>query len=115
LTFNLHEHHKPLSLIKAGFRPGRRGPFVSAKGPKTMFAPSWPCGSPARFANSGGCATRCAQTVLAENPGVGCTARPCWKAYKIFEDFSGFPWGLFSTMGLFRKVFKTGNGRKKKE
>ncbi len=24
----------------AGFRPGRRGPFVSAKGPKTIDAPS---------------------------------------------------------------------------
>ncbi len=23
-----------------GFRPGRRGPFVSAKGPKTIDAPS---------------------------------------------------------------------------
>jgi len=26
----------------AGFRPGGRGPFVSAKGPKTMFALAWP-------------------------------------------------------------------------
>ncbi len=33
-----------------------------------MFAPLWPYGYPARFATSGGCATRSAQTVLAEFP-----------------------------------------------
>jgi hypothetical protein len=27
-------------MIGAGFRPGSRGPFVSAKGPKTIDAPS---------------------------------------------------------------------------
>jgi hypothetical protein len=27
-------------FCEAGFRPGRRGPFVSAKGPKTSEAPS---------------------------------------------------------------------------
>ena len=52
----------------AGFRPGERGPFVSAKGPKTISAPLWPYGSPPRLANSGGCATRSAQPVLAEFP-----------------------------------------------
>ncbi len=32
----------------AGCRPGRRGPFVSAKGPKTISAPAWSMGFPAR-------------------------------------------------------------------
>jgi len=31
-----------LSFGVAGFRPGRRGPFVLAKGPKTMLAVAWP-------------------------------------------------------------------------
>ncbi len=43
-------------------------PFVSAKGAKTIFALSWPYGFPARFNDSGGCATRHAQTVLAVKP-----------------------------------------------
>ena len=33
-----------------------------------MFTLSWPCGFPAMLADSGGCATRYAQTVLAESP-----------------------------------------------
>ena len=32
--------HAHLIFSVAGFRPGRRGPFVSAKGPKTIDAPS---------------------------------------------------------------------------
>ena len=64
-----------------------------------MFAPAWPGGSPARFTDAGDFATRFAQTVLAENSGVGCTAWPRWKAYIVLEDFSDFTWGLFNTMG----------------
>jgi hypothetical protein len=41
-------------LKLSGFRPGARVPFVTAKGPKTMLALSWPFGFPARFADSGG-------------------------------------------------------------
>jgi len=50
------------------FRPGGRSPFVSAKGPKTMFALSCPFGFPARFTDSGGCATRFVQTVFSMIP-----------------------------------------------
>ncbi|MBA3614357.1 MAG: hypothetical protein H0W49_15905 [Nitrospirales bacterium] len=42
----------------AGFRPGERATFVSAKVAKTMLAVVWPFGSPARFADSGGAQTR---------------------------------------------------------
>ncbi|MDT3777925.1 hypothetical protein PJI16_10190 [Nitrospira sp. MA-1] len=49
----------------AGFRPGGRATFVSAKVAKTMLAVVWPFGSPARFGDSGGAQTRCAQTVRA--------------------------------------------------
>ena len=42
----------------AGFRRGRRGPFVSAKGPKTRLPVAWPFGCPTRFANFGGAQTR---------------------------------------------------------
>jgi len=35
------------SLMLAGSRPGSRGPFVSAKGPKTMLAVAWQFGCPA--------------------------------------------------------------------
>jgi hypothetical protein len=52
----------------AGFRPSSQGLFVSAKRLKTISAPLCPYGFPARFATSGGCATRYAQTVLAEFP-----------------------------------------------
>jgi hypothetical protein len=60
----------------AGFRPGGRGPFVSAKVAKTTLAVAWPFGSPAPFANPGGAQTRgacpelCrrAQTMLAFYP-----------------------------------------------
>jgi hypothetical protein len=31
-------------ILIAGSRPGSRGPFVSAKGPKTILARSWPSG-----------------------------------------------------------------------
>ncbi|HBP86966.1 MAG TPA: hypothetical protein DD706_04635 [Nitrospiraceae bacterium] len=72
----------------AGFRPGRRGPFVSAKGPKTMLAVAWPFGSLTRFANTSGAQTRGAwpessrraQTVRAFSPVsaalLGHTTRP---------------------------------------
>ncbi|HBP90870.1 MAG TPA: hypothetical protein DD706_24655 [Nitrospiraceae bacterium] len=49
--------------IDAGFRSGSRGPFVSAKGPKTMLAIMCPFGFPARFADTGVAQTRCAQTM----------------------------------------------------
>ena len=45
----------------AGFRPGRRGPFVSAKGPKTIDAPSGLIGADGRQPEEGG-PTRSAQT-----------------------------------------------------
>jgi len=64
----------------AGFRPGGRGPFVSAKGPKTMLAVVWLFGSPARFADSGGAQTPFAQTMRALSPVpaalLGHTTRP---------------------------------------
>jgi len=44
----------------AGFRPGRRGPFVSAKGPKTIDAPSGLLGTDGRQPEGG--PTRSAQT-----------------------------------------------------
>ncbi|GJL68193.1 MAG: hypothetical protein NPIRA06_08280 [Nitrospirales bacterium] len=49
----------------AGFRPGERATFVSAKVAKTMLAVVWPFGSPARFADTGSAQTRCAQTLRA--------------------------------------------------
>jgi len=45
----------------AGFRPGRRGPFVPAKGPKTINAPSGLIGKDRRRLVEGG-PTRFAQT-----------------------------------------------------
>jgi hypothetical protein len=45
----------------AGFRPGRRGPFVPAKGPKTIDAPSGLIGADGRQSQEGG-PTRSAQT-----------------------------------------------------
>jgi hypothetical protein len=38
----------------AGFRPGRRGPFVPAKGPKTSAAPSGLIGADGRQPEEGG-------------------------------------------------------------
>ena len=62
----------PFSLIPsyrdAGFRPGGRATFVSAKVAKTMLAVLWPFGFPARFADSGGAQTRYAQTLRAVSP-----------------------------------------------
>ncbi|MBA3614323.1 MAG: hypothetical protein H0W49_15725 [Nitrospirales bacterium] len=57
-----------MNVCVAGFRHGERGPFVPAKGPKTMLAVAWPFGFPARFADSGGAQTRYAQTVRALSP-----------------------------------------------
>jgi len=50
----------------AGFRPGRRGPFVSAKGPKTIDAPSGLIKTKGRELKEGG-PTRRAQT----RPAIG--------------------------------------------
>jgi len=51
-----------------------------AKVAKTMLAVMWPFGSPARFADSGGAQTRCAQTLRAFSPVsaalLGHTTRP---------------------------------------
>ena len=50
-----------------GVAPKRRGTFVSAKVPKTMFARARPHGgSSASVPNNDGEGTRCAQTALAE-------------------------------------------------
>ncbi len=62
--FNL-DYHVLAFVCVAGFRPGERGPFVSAKGPKTMLTVVWPFGSTTRFADSGGVQTRYAQTLHA--------------------------------------------------
>ncbi|MBA3613673.1 MAG: hypothetical protein H0W49_12325 [Nitrospirales bacterium] len=53
-----HNHNVQAIIGDAGFRPGSRATFVSAKGPKTMLAVAWPFGFPARFANTGGAQTR---------------------------------------------------------
>ncbi len=52
----------------AGFRPGRRTTFVSAKVAKTRLAVVWPFGFPARFADSGVAQTRSAQTMRDFSP-----------------------------------------------
>jgi len=65
-----------MKLDVAGFRPGSRPTFVSAKVGKTMLAVAWSFGCPPRFADSGGGQTRgawpesCrrAQTVPAFSP-----------------------------------------------
>ena len=49
LGFRVHE-----MFCGAGFRPGRRGPFVPAKGPKTMDAPSGLMGADGRQPEEGG-------------------------------------------------------------
>jgi len=49
----------------AGFRPGERATFVSAKGPKTIVAVARPFGCPSSFADFGGPQTRYAQTMRA--------------------------------------------------
>jgi len=54
--------------VNAGFRPGSRVTFVSAKVAKTMLAVAWPFGCPARFTDTGGGQTRSAQTVPAFSP-----------------------------------------------
>ena len=48
-----------------GFVPARRGPFVSAKGPKTIGARAWPSRCLCHSPSGQGCGTRFAQTVLA--------------------------------------------------
>jgi hypothetical protein len=54
--------------LDAGFRPGSRATFVSAKVAKTMLAVAWPFGCPARFTDTGGGQTRLAQTLPAFFP-----------------------------------------------
>ncbi|WNM57481.1 hypothetical protein [Candidatus Nitrospira allomarina] len=51
-----------------GFAPVRRATFVSAKVAKTMLTVAWPFGCPARFTDTGGGQTRCAQTLPAFLP-----------------------------------------------
>jgi len=67
-------------LDDAGFRPGERATFVSAKVAKTMLTALWPFGFPARFDDSGGAQTRYAQTLHAFFPVsaalLGHTTRP---------------------------------------
>ena len=64
----------------AGFRPGERATFVSAKGPKTIVAVARPFGCPSSFADFGGPQTRYAQTMRAFSPVsaalLGHTTRP---------------------------------------
>jgi len=66
--------------MRRGFVPVRRATFVSAKVAKTMLAVGWPFGFPARFADTGGAQTRCAQTLRAFSPVsaalLGHTTRP---------------------------------------
>ncbi len=59
-------------ILFAGFRPCRRGPFVSAKGPKTISAHRGPSDSLRRQEEFGACATRSAQTVLGLFPNSSC-------------------------------------------
>ena len=54
-----------------GVAPARRGPFVSAKGPKTIGARAWPSGCLGRSPSGQGCGTRFAQTVLAPTSAAG--------------------------------------------
>ncbi len=62
----------PSFIILRGFGPARRGPFVSAKGPKTILARARPLrGAWATVPNHNGCATRFAQTVLAKKSDSG--------------------------------------------
>ena len=59
----------------AGFRPGRRGPFVSAKGPKTSDAPSGLMRTDGRQSAEGG-PTRSAHTRPPEaRPSLGPAGR----------------------------------------
>ena len=51
--FILNSHVNVMFCV-AGFRPGRRGPFVSAKGPKTMDAPSGLMGADLRKPDESG-------------------------------------------------------------
>ena len=53
------------AFFMRGFAPARRGPFVSAKGPKTIGARAWPFGCLCPSPDCLGCGTRFAQTVLA--------------------------------------------------
>ena len=59
-----------------GFGPARRGPFVSAKGPKTIGARAGPSGCLRPGPDCEGCGTRFAQTVLAPQLDFGTGAQP---------------------------------------
>ena len=67
-------------MINAGFQPGGRTTFDSAKVVKAMLAVLWPFGFPVRFADSGVAQTRFAQTLRAFSPEpaalLGHTTRP---------------------------------------
>ena len=54
-----------------GVAPARRGPFVSAKGPKTIGARARPFGCLCRSPSGQGCGTRFTQTVLAPRSEAG--------------------------------------------
>ena len=62
------KYHVHPIFCEAGSRPGSRGPFLSAKGPKTMLAVAWSFGCLARFADTGGAKTRYAQTMRTFSP-----------------------------------------------
>jgi hypothetical protein len=53
----------PHYLVVAGSRTGRRGPFVSAKGPKTMMFQYAALRVPSTLDGLGGSAIRCAQAL----------------------------------------------------
>ena len=57
-----------VNFCVAGFRPGSRATFVSAKVAKTILAMLWPFGFPAWFADPGVAQTRKAQTMRAFSP-----------------------------------------------
>ena len=81
-----------------GFAPAQRSPFVLPKGLKSMAAPGvahWPKpAGPLRIpASSGGCGTRCAQTVLAILPDSAAILGPTSRGpnQKRFLGISGSP------------------------
>ncbi len=72
-------------LFNAGFRPCRRGPFVSAKGPKTISARARPYGRLCHVTKLNGSETRSAQTVLARIVEFGAASKPHPKASEILK------------------------------
>ena len=88
-----------------GFGPAAESLYVAAKVAKTMLAVAWPFGSPARFADSGGAQTRCAQTLRAFSPVsaalLGHTTRPGETAAKK----SAHPLGLTAGVVVYMSAF----------